>query len=254
MKKLTKPALWVLAISLAALFSCNDPSAIGSDLLSGEDLDTDFTDTLTLRARTVTSDSIRVWDSSASGVDFQNFAFGDFQDPIFGRSVSSIYAQMLPSNNKPDFGGSTTASLDSVVIMLAYNPALCYGKLDEPFTMELYEMDQSLDNDEVYYNTDSFAVKAVPFATAIFVPNIEDSLTIFSARADTVYEQILPAHLRITLAGDDPFALSLFNADTSVLNNDSVFLESFRGFWLKPASTNAGMLSFAMRPSSFVFR
>ena len=35
--------------------------------------------------------------------------------------------------------------------------------------------------------------------------------------------------------------------DSLTLVTDSIFLDSFKGIWLKPASQNAGLLSFIMR-------
>lgn len=243
MKKITNSALWLLTFSLVAMFSCNDPSIIGSDLLSGDELDIEFTDTLTLRARTVLSDSVLIWDSSDNGVLYQNFSFGDMQDPIFGRSVTSIYAQVVTNTSAPDFGDN--AVLDSVVLMLAYAPSLCYGKLDEQYTMEVYQLDEQLDKEKDYYTTDSFAVKQTPIGTLTFEPNITDSVTVVEPSGDSTIEKKLIPHLRVRL--DDAFGNSIMQLDSAILADDSSFLESFKGIWLKPASQNAGMLNFAMR-------
>ncbi len=252
MKKMTKSALWVLSISLAALFSCNDPTVIGSDLLSGDQLDIEFTDTLTLRAYTDVNDSITVWGPGANGINFQNFAFGDYQDPIFGRSVASIYAQFVTNSSLPKF--ESTDVLDSVVLMLAYNTGLSYGKLDEPFTMEVFRMSESLDADEKYINSDSFSVYQSPLKSVTFVPNLTDSVTVMEPNADTLRSVELPPHLRIRM---DNIGIidSFFNSvDSATFASDSSFLELFKGIWLKPASQNKGMLSFIMRGTNTSLR
>ncbi len=243
MKKITNSAFLVLILTLVALFSCNDPSTIGADLLSGDQLDTEFTDTLTLKARTVVNDSMTVWGPGVNGVVFQNFAFGDFQDPIFGRTVSSIYAQIITNTSAPPFKPESV--LDSVVLMVAYNKDLSYGKLDEPFTMEVYEMSQSIEVAKKYLSSDSFSVKPTPLAVHTFTPNLTDSLTVMETNADTVREVKLPPHLRIKL--DTAFAGKILRLDSLTLATDSLFLDYFKGIWLKPASQNAGLLSFIMR-------
>jgi hypothetical protein len=253
MKKMTNPALWVLSISLAALFSCNDPTVIGSDLLSGDQLDIEFTDTLTLRARTVTNDSFTVWGPTPNGVNFQNFVFGDFQDPIFGRSVASIYSQFVTSTSLPRFEAGQV--LDSVVLLVAYNKDLSYGKLDEPFTMEVYRMSEGLDADEKYINTDSFSVFPAPLASATFIPNLTDSLTVLEPNADTMRAVKVVPHLRIRMDGGGGIIDSIFSqVDSATFANDSSFLELLKGFWLKPASQNHGMLSFNMRNTNTALR
>ncbi len=244
MNKLINSAFLLLTISLIALFSCNDPSSLGSDLLSGDQLDTEFTDTLTLRARTVPNDSLTVWGPGVNGVVFQNFAFGDFQDPVFGRTVSSIYAQVVTNASPPKFKKGTSV-LDSVVLTLAYNADLSYGKIDEPFTIEVYEMSESLDAKKKYLASDSFSVKPTPIAVHTFVPNTKDSLTVMEINADTARSVRVPPQLRIRL--DTAFAGPIFRLDSMTLANDTSFLQFFKGIWLKPASQNAGLLSFIMR-------
>ncbi|MBI1224217.1 MAG: DUF4270 family protein [Bacteroidetes bacterium] len=245
MKKITNSAFWMLILLFVALLSCNDPSTIGADLLSGDQLDTEFTDTLTVRARTVSNDSLTVWGPGVNGVVFQNFTFGDYLDPVFGRTVSSIYAQIVTNATPPNFIDSLSR-IDSVVFTLAYNTDLYYGKIDEPFTVEVYEMDEQLDVDAKYLNSDSFAVKPMPIGVKTFMPNLTDSITVMEPSSDTVKSVKLPPHLRIQL--DTAFAGRIMRTDSLTLVTDSLFLsEVLKGIWLKPASQNAGLLSFIMR-------
>ncbi len=247
MKKLTKSALWVLSLSIAALFSCNDPTVIGSDLLSGDQLDIDFTDTLTLKARTVANDSMVVWKTGSNSVLLQYFPLGDFQDPVFGRTVASVYAQFVTNTSLPDFD-STIHVLDSVVFTIPLNKDLSYGELDEPYTLEVYEMDEVLYATETYTNSDSFAVKPTPLATHTFVPNFTDSIIVMEPNADTVREVKLPPHLRLKL---DKEAFKRFlGFDSLTMTIDSNFVKQFKGLWLKPVSQNAGLVSLNLRNST----
>jgi hypothetical protein len=247
MKKLTYSAFWMLTLSFIALFSCNDPSEIGSDLLSGDQLDTEYVDTLTLKAHTVANDSFVVWGPGVNGTVFQNFAFGDYQDPVFGRTVASIFAQVVSDGSAPKFKSGTSV-LDSIVLTLAYNTSLDYGKVDEPFTMEVYQMDQSLDVDEQYINTDSFSVKPTPLGTKTFTPNLKDSLTVLEPSGDTLKSVKVAPQLRIRL--DDQLGNTFLGMDSVDVITDTTFLAAFKGIWLKPASQNAGLLSFIMRSAN----
>jgi Domain of unknown function (DUF4270) len=243
MKKLTKSALWVLSLSIAALFSCNDPTVIGSDLLSGDQLDIEFTDTVTLKARTVLNDSMIVWRTGTNSVLFSNFAFGDFQDPVFGRTVASIYTQFVTNTSPVVF--DSTSVLDSVVLIIPYNSTLAYGNVAAPFTMEVYEMSEDMVASETYINSDSFAVNPMQLAAHTFTPNFTDSITVMEPNADTVRAVKQPAHLRIKL--DTAIFHNFLELDSASINNDSSFLSKFKGLWLKPGSQNAGLLNFNMR-------
>lgn len=250
MKKQTNPALWVLPLFFAILFSCNDPSTIGSDLLSGDELGVEFTDTSTLFAYTVAEDSLLIWDSNPSGTIYQNFTFGNCQDPIFGKTEASIFAQIVPSTTVPEFEGVT---LDSVVLMLTYNDDLCYGNLDEMFSVEVYELDEQLDPDRDYYTIDSFAVKPMPVGAATFVPNVSDSMEVFvPGNPDSTDTEKLPAHLRIRL--DNSFGEALMQFDSATYAEDTLFSKVFHGIWLKPTSQNAGLLNFKMRDGTTSLR
>jgi Domain of unknown function (DUF4270) len=135
--------------------------------------------------------------------------------------------------------------LDSVVLTLAYNTDLSYGKLDEPFTLEVYQMEQALDVEEQYTNADSFGVKSTPLAIHTFTPNLTDSITVSEPNADTIRSVILPPHLRIRL--DTALMGPVFRLDSLTFSEDTLFLQAFQGIWLKPSSQNKGLLNFTMR-------
>ena len=57
----------VLALGIMVLFSCNDASVLGSNILPAENnLEVDFTDTISLISSTIKIDSTRVYDPNPS--------------------------------------------------------------------------------------------------------------------------------------------------------------------------------------------
>lgn len=244
MKRINQAILWVLTPVLIALAACNDPTVIGSDLLSGDQLDISFTDTVTVRALTLPGDSLVTFDPSSSASELGNFPFGNFSDPIFGKVSASIFAQINMNTSRPNFSGST---IDSVVLILPYNPDYAYGRVIDPFDMEVWELAESMYDSVTYYSTDSFSVKSMPIATLTFTPNLEDSVTVI-VPADTLKTEILPPHLRIKLENGFPHDFLL---DTANFADRETFLNFFKGIWLNPGSMsqNAGLLNFDMRNS-----
>ena len=97
-------ALIVLLAGFCLFNACNDPTSIGSDLLEGDQLDLDYTDTLTIISKTVRdADSVITFSTSSSTpASFRLSAYlaGNFDDPIFGRSESSIYSENGSSSEK----------------------------------------------------------------------------------------------------------------------------------------------------------
>ena len=244
MKKIHPIALWVAGSLLVAIFACNDPTVIGSDLLAGDQLDIEFTDTITVNARTITGDSVRTFAPLIIGSDIQSFLCGYFQDPIFGSSLSYIYAHVSESSSLPDFAD---AELDSMVFVLPWQPDDFYGRTsNEIFDLDIFELAESLNQDSVYYSNQSFEVKPGAIGHIQFTPNATDSVTLAVPGDDSVFVRVEP-QLRIPL--NETFSNEFFTAAESNFSTDSLFLAFFKGIRISPASQNAGMLSFNLRSS-----
>ncbi|MFQ5446381.1 MAG: DUF4270 family protein [Saprospiraceae bacterium] len=248
MKKLHPIAFWVTGLLLMALFACNDPTVIGSDLLAGDQLDIEFTDTITVNAYTRTGDSVRTYAPLIIGSDLKSFLCGDLQDPIFGESVAEIYAQLSINSDIPDFDG---AELDSLVFILPWQPDYFYGRTNETYEIELFELDEGMNRDSVYYSNQAFEVKPMPIGHVQFIPNPEDSVTLAVPGLDSTFVQVAP-QLRIPL--DEAYSADFFNADAGNFGTDSSFIAFFKGIRISPASQNGGMLSFNLRSSLAVLR
>ncbi|TAK38578.1 MAG: DUF4270 family protein [Saprospiraceae bacterium] len=245
MKKIHSIALWVAGSLLVALFACNDPTVIGSDLLAGDQPDLEFTDTITVKAYTITGDSVRTFAPLFIGTSIQSFLCGNFQDPIFGRSVANIYAQVSLNLNAslPDF---KDAELDSMVFILPWQSDNFYGRTNETFYLGLFELDESMSRDSIYYSNQSFKVKPGSIGHIQFTPNPADSVTLAVPGKDSVFVKVEP-QLRVPL--DASFSDGFLTAGETNFSSDSSFLAFFKGIRISPALQNAGMLSFNLRSS-----
>ncbi|RMG77885.1 MAG: DUF4270 domain-containing protein [Bacteroidetes bacterium] len=252
-------ALGVLLAALCLLNACNDPTSIGSDLLSGDELDLAYTDTLTIRSKTVRdADSVLTY----STADFDPASFrltahlvGRFEDPIFGISESSVYAQVRLLNGiVPNFAQGEfldEVHLDSIVLVLPWDTLGIYGDtLTEMYDLEVYELDESLSSDENYFSDQTFAVKPNVIAGVTGLrPRPRTPVTALQPTIDIgAQELIRERQLRLHL--DPLYASAFFGADTLNFQNDTSFLKFFKGLYIKSASTNRGMLSFNLNSTS----
>ncbi len=228
-----------VAISLLQ-YGCNDPTVIGSDLFNDQQLDIDFTDTVSLRAWTIEGDSVLTFSPIVSGTDTRSFLFGDMQDPVFGRVISTIYFQVSLNTVVPNF---ENAELDSIFLLLPYNANMSYGDIAAQFGMEVFLLDEQLHTDSFYYSNQSFKVRNASSGNHIFVPKPQDSLTIFEPSMDTT--ERYPAHLRVPLSAN--LGNFLLNTDPVNYSSDSLFYNMLPGFRLRPTITTPGMLSFDLR-------
>ncbi len=245
MRHLFPVVLLSAALALSTLFSCNDPTAIGSDLLAGDQVDVDFTDTLTLNGYIEKQDSVAVFFPVSIGAQYESFLVGDYIDPIFGRVTANTYAQITRNTTVPVFTKNGVV-IDSVVLLLPYREERSYGKLDAMQTIEVYELDENLADSVFAYSNATYMVKPSPIGTVTFTPNLSDSLNIHVPNtSDSTIKT--PPHLRIRL--NEEFRARLEGADSINFLTGTDVKNFFKGFCLKPVlqSGNGGMLSFLMR-------
>ena len=215
----------VLALVVAVLFSCNDASVLGSNILPEENnLEVDFTDTISLISSTVRLDSTRVYDPNPS-LQPGRYITGRVEDPTFGIYSSNIYTQFELLTTNPDF---SNAVLDSVVLLLAYdNTGGFYGELDNPFTIKVREVQEYMSPAESYQSFQTFTTSSSTLGELTFVPAPEDSV-----RLDE--DNILAPHIRIPI--DNALGNRFFNeTDTTVFENDDNFTNYFNGVQIEAA-------------------
>ncbi len=225
-----------LTISSLFLASCSDPTLVGAGLLDQDQADVGFTDTLSIRATAIARDSIRTYTPFTSS-QLATYLLGNFNDPVLGRSSSSIYGQIYPENSSPDFEG---AVLDSVVLVLPYEISNFYGKLEgEEFGLEVFEIMEFLVESSEFYSNQELAVGTVPLGSVQATISL-DTLA-FIDYDDGDPDTLSFPHLRVPLSAE--LGQRLIGLDSAVYENDSLFLDAFRGLYLRPSTENAGMLS-----------
>ncbi|HPT04584.1 MAG TPA: DUF4270 family protein, partial [Bacteroidales bacterium] len=132
----------VIVLFSSLFFSCQkEPDKLGLGITPvGDRLNLRYCDTSTVIAYSVYDDSVRTDQVSPT-------LLGSIYDPVFGKTVASIYTQLSLSEYDYDFG--TQPILDSLVLQLQYKGY--YGDTTTPMTVKIYEMADTLSLDSVYY-------------------------------------------------------------------------------------------------------
>jgi hypothetical protein len=242
--RLISPSLLLLA-GLLWISSCQDPISLGADLLDEDRASVGFTDTLQVRARTVMGDPVRTYAPQLIN-QLRSYLFGDFADPVFGRSRSAIYAQVRPERFRPDFSDSV---LDSIVLVLPYDTNGLYGVLaGTTFGMEVLPLAESMNRGEEYFSDRAFATDPSPLAQVDFTPSF-DSISVIEYISATVRDTIRFPHLRVHL--DPQFGRELLNLDSAVWESDTTWLDYFPGIHLRPTVETPGLISFALNEQTY---
>ena len=235
--------VFALAI-IASMFSCTDPTLVGGSLLEEDRADVGFSDTFTIEGVSITNDSIRTYTPFTSS-QLATYLLGNMNDPVFGRSASSIYAQVYPQNNSPDFSGNTV--VDSIVLVLPYDVEAFYGKTTgEEFGIEVFQLAEPLLEDDEYFSNQEVAVEPMPIGSAQATVSADSLEFIDYQGTDTAMVKF--PHFRIPL--DEAVSDLLVGLDTSVYESDSLFLDAFKGIYLQANTENEGMISFDLLSAS----
>ena len=232
-------AFLALLFAISILFSCTEPTLIGSELLEEDQANFQFTNEIPVDIKTVGGTPVPTYNPF---ITFQlgAYLFGQLEDPVFGKSSAGIYTQVTKGIDAPDLDG--LFAVDSIVLSLAYDSLGAYGDLTQPIDVEVYRLEESLANTADYLSDRTFATDPTPIGSASFIPAFADSVSVASYLSDSVVTTLERPHVRI------PLKLELgeeFLSDTAIYASDTTFVNFFKGIYIKPVNTSGGMVSFS---------
>jgi hypothetical protein len=229
----------LFSIAFISFFSSckkiNEGTTLGGGLIPAVDNITTFDTTLEVEAYndlfTLTNDSVRLTGSEI------HYLGNITNDPLFGTSAGTIFAQFKPSAYKFSFPFASLDSLiglDSVVLVLNYNST--FGDSTVPQTVNVYEMDQSNDfrQDSSYLIRENNFTYSNMLGSGSYTPMfLNDSVYLFK---DSAINQ-----LRIRL--NDAFGQRLLTYDSATAyGSDSLFNTAFKGFAITPGGSGNALI------------
>ncbi|MDO9255254.1 MAG: DUF4270 family protein [Bacteroidales bacterium] len=202
--------LLVALVSLVIASCTKEITPIGSKLLDpGELLSMGYTDTVQIRAYSITDDSVYTLNLSYAQI-------GSMYDPIFGRTDATFYSEVITSLTSTRFG--TSPVFDSAYLYLPYKTS--YGDTISNMTFHVYHLAEPLlDSIHSYSNRTIAYEENNQFGSITFQPSPHDS---------SYYDGVKHAPtLRIPINSN--FGNLVLAADTTSLNTASAFAEYFKG-------------------------
>lgn len=227
---LKKLRLFYLPLLALGLFtSCEKPeNSIGLELQEGDDILGFFTsDTTTLKVSTLIEDSLKT-------DELTSVMLGNYNDPIFGRTLTSFYSQIKLSSSNVDFPAAF--EVDSVVLSLVYS-GNSYGRTT-PQAFQVFEVTEDLYPDSSYYTNHAIDIDG----TRDLVNAVGALQEINQTDFTIVDGDSLQPQLRIPL--DVDFGNELMMADPSVLVDNTTFQEYFKGICVQSISNDGAVINF----------
>lgn len=218
---------WRKALVLSVSFFCaiilligckKEKNPLGEDALpDGTSISSGMIDTFSLRTYSIIEDTVITTNPRHNMV-------GSYTDVDFGQVEASFYTQLSLSGFSPDFGDLNDVFIDSVVLAFRYGGY--YGTPIEQL-FEVYELDEDLSADSIYYSFSSVLTKA---ENLVPVDNNEGLILAEPLTDAIVGGDTVPAQLRIPL--DTLFGRNLLELASNSASNEE-FFEVFKGLNVK---------------------
>lgn len=213
------------AVTLVCYLSaCKDPAiadksnTLGFDPINLEHLDTDAVYINTVAEVPLQASAV------ATGV------LGSMDDPLFGKTYASFYAQCLLSSSGAVFNNNPVA--DSAVLYIPYvNDSSKYGPCTRPVDVLVYEVSQYMDPTATYRQNDAFGVYSQAIGSLNnYTPDLVDSTF---AWHNTQAPQII-----IKLSNS--FAQKLLSTDSAYLSSSTDFINYMKGIYVTTNTSKLG--------------
>ncbi len=225
-------SFFLIIISFIIFQSCKkDPDRVGAEIIPpGGKLGLNYTDTATIIAYSILTDSVRTDETSVN-------LFGSYTDPVFGRNTASFYTQCRLASTNPDFGPNP--SVDSVILTLDYFNY--YGDTTYPLTMHVYEMSKQIFEDSTYFSNYSIPDYGIDYANFSFFPKPKTPIFLGDDTVASSPRLMINLGKYSTELGD-----KILNADSAILADNDNFLDYFYGLHITadPVTTDGSIIYF----------
>lgn len=154
-------AIGLLLLAGGLGWSCQSGDAnIGQDIITPNQLDVQFTDTISVFTSTVV-----VPDTFSTSGD-SVLLTGRWRDALAGATNASSYG--TPTFTANNLADQTDIAYDSLVLELPY--AYVYGDTSQLYTLQAFRLQAPLIAGKVFYNNNAAAYETTPFAQRTFYP------------------------------------------------------------------------------------
>ncbi|GJM30051.1 MAG: hypothetical protein DHS20C17_26860 [Cyclobacteriaceae bacterium] len=203
-------------IFFSALFSCEDPSSLGIDLIDdNDDIDVLYSE-IPLQLKVVQLDSIN---TTNRGI----MMTGEYADLDFGNLKVQSYLRVLPPSAAPQIP-ETVLTADSVTMDFRLN--YFFGPEQVIHELAIHQLNEQVDPERIYYSSDSTPFDPTSVIDSSFMISEKDTLI----------------SLDLSPLKDDLFAALKTYVDDSA--GTAAFLEQFKGFTLITNPGSSAVLGF----------
>ena len=253
--------LLTLLISLFIFNGCKNEGSIGLGIKSNTQLTSNLIDTSTIVINTVPDKGYYAFglqpQDSIVTTGLTKTPLGYFQDPVLGTVQSNIIAGLNLPGESSYLLPSGTIVIDSAVLALKYADGFYGDSLTSQFKVNVYQLTSRPAPSKAYYNTSNWSYNPTLLGTRTFYARTHDSIKIFNiikGAPDTLIK--VAPQLRIPISKNFVNNI-LFNAGTTQLSSNTVFLNNVKGLFITMDPTgmqgSGGTFMFSLADSLNVY-
>ncbi len=237
-----RPIISRLLCFFVILTSCNEPTTIGLDIIDDNSFEI-LTVEQKLSAKPILQDSVRVHPLSgcyeSNPRDHINRLFiTKREDPHLGALSAKLVAQFVPSTViDDDFDGIV---VDSVLFRLMFDEPV-WGDTTLEQQYNIYTLEEAL-NQESYFSNSKVIQSIDPIGILNFMPKPKTNSIRISEMNGAKDTSTIGPSLLFQL--DRSFGERILSLDTSILKDDTLFLETINGIVIQAEKPTNTALSF----------
>lgn len=257
--------LYLTTILIFSFVACEDSTSVGSEIFENEDLEVFFDDDIELITRTV---RVAPYENYRTGVALnfecldgslpvnesgnpQIHYLGVLDDPDFGKRKANIYTEVIPGAAPPDF---LNATLDSLVLVLAYDTSAVYGDTIQPFDVEVYRVLEDMGVTLPAFSNTEFQISEEPIATRTNITYSLDTLSAFLPEGETIQQPAIRIQFPPFVLGDEDHLPSDLINNPAVSADVEDFTNFLRGFFITVSSESNIMMGLDLTQNNLLSR
>lgn len=220
----------LLLTTILSLFSCNNDSLVGADVVDGDGIEVVYTDTITIEASTSFGVDSLITKSPTFSIG--KLYLGQIEDEFFGSQTYTPYMTPRLNTSRPNFFvEGEYVTVDSVVMYVALDTSDIYGSKTVSFNLQVNQLESKINTEDTYYIDQKLEI-ADPLSQELSIlPNLQGQELVFEEDTFT-FEPCL----RLPLDKD---YFQTFVNDSLNYQNDTTVADYIKGLAIQGQTANS---------------
>lgn len=229
-------------MALGSLWSCNDSTLIGQNIILDSTVAVNYNDKAIILAKPISTDPAQMA-YPRDECNLPNTVFvTNHDDPVFGSVHSQIYGQFAIAIGATIDSLINMATVDSVKLRLAYE-GIFRGDTLAPIELEVYKISEQVEYRDEYALNQSLMTEPSPVGNLTFSPRPRTMRELITRNSDWSLDTSTVSGYE-TIYLDRQVGQDLLSIDTMILRVDTLLSNELTSFNIRPKGEINSLISF----------